>query len=156
MKIKKLPIISGNDIFMYNGEELMNAEEIREYITASMKLEIVNYVTNHNSVRHLFDHHSWHDDEGRFHEYNGQLGVCTYEKALLLIKQYKMQVFCITSDELYVTQEQIEDDEIRELLLSSPFKAFIVLRSLNLCKSLHGTLPYICQRHIDKFLGQSL
>lgn len=150
---KALPRIDGREVRLYSSEGMMNAVQIAEYMTKAIQEEIIGYVLDeHHGLSYLFNHRSWHNDEGRGYDRIGQLGVCTYEKAIKIINKRKIRYCICTYVRLFVHQQQLNDPKIRELVLSGPFKVYV--SNGNSYKELPDSpLPYMHKGHVEKFIG---
>lgn len=155
-----LPIYVGSwDIYMYDvndAKTMMNASEIREAIVAEIKNEVVRFVMDDkNGFYGMFDHSTWHDDEGRLAHWRGTRGKCTYEKAIEILTSRKIKFFNCTHMEIHVREEQYNDVEIHSLLLSSCYKTYVHDgRYYGLARD--TALPCIGNEHIKKFLNIDL
>ena len=156
-KATNMPVRVGSyDIYMYDANTMMNAVEIRDAIIDEIKNEVVRFVMDkNNNLYSMFDHTTWHNDEGRAHAWGGKLGKCSYGKAIEVLINRKIKLLNYTCMEIHVTKEQYDIPEIHSLLLSSCYKVYVHDGSYySLAKD--TPLPYMGKKHIKEFLNIDL
>lgn len=115
-----------NNMRMYDANSMMNAAEIRDVIAEEIKREVVKFVMNEDSgLSHLFNHSTWHDDEGRSANYGGKLGQCTYEKAIEVLINRRVRFFKCTYVAIHITEEQYNNVAIRRVLSDACFAVYV-------------------------------